>query len=689
MALLSGPEHVFELANPGCFKLVGHRDVIGKSIAQALPDAVEQGYLAILDWVYSTGQAYAADSAQYDMQPAPGAPVDRRFVDFVFQPVRDANEQVEGILVMGVDTTERVLQQMQRDRLDELTLALGNARSPKEAGYAASALLGQALDVSRVGYGSIDQATDTLEVEKDWHAPGVESLAGVTQLRDYGSFIDSLKNNEFIAIPDVRSDPRTATAASALESKSARSFVNVPVYERGQLVAVFFVNCAQVRQWTDSELTFIREVGQRTRVTVERLRGDQSLQQSEARLREANESLEAKIIERTEQLMQVESQYRQSQKMEAIGQLTGGLAHDLNNLLQTMNMSLQTLQRRLESGNTQGWEKALDVGLGAVKRAASITHRMLAFSRRQTLDEKPTRVSDLVGGLRELIRSTTGPEIDIHILATGAGYAKVDRSQLENAVLNLCINARDAMQPAGGTLSVNAKDVALDASSSDGRAGDYIAISVEDTGSGMSDDVVAHAFDPFFTTKPLGQGTGLGLSMVYGFVNQSGGFLRLTSQVGQGTCVILYLPRINAADPEQLEPSLPTVADQQGSGVVLVVEDEVEIRTLIVDTLESAGYQTVQAASAAAAVLTLRTSHRIDILLTDVGLPGGLNGRQLADLLRKERPDLPVIFITGYAEVDLLKSAGLPERTTMLEKPFDTHSLLSKLAEFSASLSRS
>lgn len=677
-AFLRGPDHVIEMANANYLKLVGHRDVIGRPVAQALPDAVAQGYLQLLDHVYATGEGYAADSASYDVQPLAGGPIDKRFVDFVFQPVQDAYGKVQGILVMGLDTTERESHRIQRERLLELTIALGDAHTSAEAGYVASKLLGESLEVSRVGYGTIDHIQDTLEVEKDWHARGVESLSGITHLREYGSFIDSLKLGQFISIADVREDPRTAQAAAALESKHARSFVNVPVIERGVLVAVFFVNCAQVRQWTDTDLQFIQEVGQRTRVTVERLRADGALRLSEAKLREINESLEAKVLERTEQLALVEAQYRHAQKMEAIGQLTGGLAHDLNNLLQTMSMSMQSLRRKLESGSVDGWNKPLDTGLGAVKRAASLTHRMLAFSRRQALDARSTAVGDLVLGLKELISGTIGPQIALHIEVRNPGQARIDRSQLENAVLNLCINARDAMQPQGGSLSLLVDNVVLDSDSSEGQIGDYVKITVTDTGTGMDPDVAARALDPFFTTKPLGQGTGLGLSMVYGFVSQSGGLVRIDSQIGKGTSISLYIPRIDEKETEE-QTAAPTDGSENQTGVVLVVEDETDIREMIVEVLSVAGYQVIQAVDASAAMRAFQAHKQVDALVADVGLAGGLNGRQLADALRVAQPDLPTVFITGYAEVDLLKNVQMPQRTAILKKPFETEALLTTL----------
>ena len=547
IAMLRGPTHVFELANPAYLQLVGNRAVVGKSVAQALPDAAAQGYVELLDRVYRSGEPFNAYGFRYLRQDEAGGAPAERYVDFVYQPVRDASGAVEGIFVEGVDVTSRTLAEIRREELMALGTRFEQAASPAEVSYAASEAIGRNLRVSRVGYGSIDADTDTLEVERDWCAPGVETLAGVTRLRDYGSFIDSLKRNEFIAIADVRLDPRTSPAAAALQAKSVRSFVNIPVHEHGRLVAVFFVNDGAVRAWSQDELDFIKEVGQRTRVTAERLRSEAARRDSERRLREVNETLEAKVEARTRELMAVEEQYRHAQKMEAIGQLTGGIAHDFNNMLHAIGMSVEVLQRMLESGRLDNWERYIGQSQRSIQRAAALTHRLLAFSRRQALDPRPTDIARLVAGLEELVRGTVGPSVAVDIsLPESLWPSRIDAPQLENAVLNLCINARDAMQPAGGRLRLVLANVQLapnEAGTLGLPAGDYVQLTVSDTGAGMPPEVQARAFDPFFTTKPQGEGTGLGLSMVYGFVRQSGGQVRIDSQVGRGTDIHLFLPR--------------------------------------------------------------------------------------------------------------------------------------------------
>ncbi|MEJ8850234.1 GAF domain-containing hybrid sensor histidine kinase/response regulator, partial [Variovorax rhizosphaerae] len=545
-------------------------------------------------------------------------------------------------------------------------------------------VLGETLRVSRVGYGTIDPVTETLHVDRDWTSEGVETLAGVTPLREYGSFIDSLKKNEFINIGDVRQDPRTAPAAAALESRSARSFMNVPVVEQGRLVAVLFVNHAEPRAWTGAETAFMRDIALRTRLAVERARGTLELQASESRLRTINETLEQKVKERTDALMEIEERYRQSQKMEAIGQLTGGIAHDFNNLLAAMSTSLQVLEKRLLEGRFDNVQRYVGMTQDAVKRAASLTQRLLAFSRRQTLDPKPTDVNRLVSNLEDLIRRTVGPSVSVEVVGAGGLWVtKVDASQLENALLNLCINARDAMAPQGGRITVETANKWLDdatASERDLPSGQYVSVCVSDTGCGMTPQTIARAFDPFFTTKPMGQGTGLGLSMVYGFVRQSGGQVRVYSEVGRGTTMCLYFPKlIGAAGKEQTRVAVENIAAHSDGECVLVVEDEDVIRTMVAEVLSGQGYAVLQASNGAEAQRILNTERKVDLLLTDVGLPGGMNGRQLAETARLRRPALKVLFVTGYAENAIVGNGFLEHGMSVITKPFDLEALSGKV----------
>jgi signal transduction histidine kinase len=597
----------------------------------------------------------------------------------LYEPLRYDEGEVTGIFVGGYDVTDRVRGEARRETLVRLTDKIHDLTAPNDIAFTASEILGQALKVSRVGYGAIDPDAETLEVARDWNAPGVETLAGVLPLRAYGSFIDSLKRGEFISISDVEQDERTADAADALKSRSARSFVNVPTLEHGRLVAVLFVNDAAVRAWSPEDLALIREVAARTRVAVERSR-------NEAALRDLNATLQNRIAAALAEQATLEETLRQSQKMEAVGQLTGGLAHDFNNLLAGISGSLELMQSRVRQGRPNDVERFMTAAQGAVKRAAALTHRLLAFSRRQTLEPKPTDVNQLVAGMQDIIQRAIGPMIAFEFVGlAGLWPTLVDPSQLENSLLNLCLNARDAM-PDGGKITVETANKWLDARAArqhDIPEGQFLSLCVSDTGVGMPSDVVARAFEPFFTTKPTGEGTGLGLSMVYGFARQSGGQVRIYSEVGQGTTVCIYLPRYYGELVEDEEPA--TAADMSSpsghSETVLIVDDEPTVRMLITEIIEELGYVAIEAADSVAGLKLLQSDARIDLLVTDVGLPGGMNGRQMADAARVTRSDLKVLFITGYAENSLLGNGRLAPGMAVMTKPFPIETMATRIKQ--------
>jgi CheY-like chemotaxis protein len=331
-----------------------------------------------------------------------------------------------------------------------------------------------------------------------------------------------------------------------------------------------------------------------------------------------------------------------------------------------------------------GIERYIDNAKTATQRAAALTQRLLAFSRRQTLDPHPTDVNKLVNGMEDLIRGTVGPNIALEIVgAAGLWTARIDPAQLENALLNLCINARDAMAPNGGRITIETANKWLDdraATERDLAPGQYLSISVSDTGSGMTPEIVAHAFDPFYTTKPLGKGTGLGLSMVYGFARQSGGQIRIYTEIGKGTTMCLYLPRYAGEADADVAPASRLI-NHGGGEVVMVIDDEPPIRALILEVLKECGYQAIEAGDGPAGLRILQSDTRIDLLVTDVGLPGGMNGRQVADAARVVRPDLKILFITGYAENAAVGNGHLEPGMDVMTKPFDMVALSDKVRD--------
>jgi len=795
MALLRGPEHVFELTNAAYLSLVG-RDVLGMPVRQAFPEIEGQGYFELLDRVYATGEAYTARHMPITFASGPGGVLEHSFVDFVYQPIRDAAGVVTGIFVEGSDVTE-VTRAEDALRATEARQALllhliqgqRETSDPDAMMLAASEALGCHLGANRVGF--LDMLDDeTLSFTVGWTDGSLDLLTGTFPAEGIGSaYLASVRQGTVLGIADVQQDP--LTAGSVFAEIGARAIIGVPVIRNGRWHAGMYVNHAAVRHWTEQEVALVRDVADQTWDAVERAR-------AEAALRELNETLEARVAARTaernrlwsmtnllvavaafdstirevnpawpallgwseaelvgrsyaefvypddierslawaaklaggEEVVDLENRYRckdgsyrwiawaitaddsvfhcigrdvtdqkqqadalaaaeaalrQAQKMEAVGQLTGGIAHDFNNMLQAIGGSLEMMRRRMEQGRAEEAARFVESASKTVERAASLTHRLLAFSRRQALQSKPVELNSLMHSMTELIRRTVGPEIEVELRlgdgADGPWPVLCDPNQLENVLLNLAINARDAM-PEGGRLTIATAHARLGRADLVGQEGaspgDYVEIAVGDTGTGMDEATRARAFEPFFTTKPLGQGTGLGLSQLYGFVRQSDGVVHLDSAPGRGTTVRLLLPR--HAPGREHGPHLalggpPT--DAGACGTVLLVEDEEQVRELAAEILRELGYTVIAATDGPDALRRLRSDVRVDVLVTDVGLPGGLNGRQVADAAREHRPGLPVLFTTGYSGSIL---AGLlAPGMEVIGKPFTFDALAAKM----------
>jgi signal transduction histidine kinase len=411
------------------------------------------------------------------------------------------------------------------------------------------------------------------------------------------------------------------------------------------------------------------------------------LTRQSAELAAINQRLLQQIAEREK----AEEALRQAQKMEAIGHLTGGVAHDFNNLLQIILSSLDVLRRRAESwqlptGAARDFHRLMDAAVVGGQRAAALTRQLLAFARRQPLEPTRIDVNRLVAGMSELLRRTLGETVAVEtVLAGGLWPTFADANQLESALVNLAVNARDAM-PRGGQLTIETANAYLDdtyiRAHDDVRAGQYVLVAVSDTGGGMTREVLAKAFEPFFTTKDIGQGTGLGLSQVYGFVKQSDGHIKIYSEPGAGTTVKLYLPRLTAAEtaPERLpsEQELPLARHAER---ILVVEDDEGVRAFSVEMLRELGYQVVEAADGRAALRVLDADTGIRLLFTDVGLPGGLNGRQLADAAVLRLPDLKVLFTSGYTRNAIVHGGRLDAGVALIGKPFTYSALAQKIRQ--------
>jgi signal transduction histidine kinase len=463
-----------------------------------------------------------------------------------------------------------------------------------------------------------------------------------------------------------------------------RSYLAVPVFSRtGEVLGGLFFGHSETGVFGERSERGLSSLAAEAGVAIDNARLIAERRKAEEALRALNATLEEQVAERTRELVAKDEALRQSQKMEAVGQLTGGVAHDFNNLLQIITGNLETLQRNLPADAVR-LNRAAASAMSGAKRAAALTQRLLAFSRRQPLDPKAVAANGLVSGLADLLQRTLGEAISIETV-NGAGLwmVEVDPNELEAAVVNLAVNARDAM-PEGGRLTIETANTHIDeayaASHPEVVPGQYVAISVSDTGVGMDAQTIEQAFEPFFTTKPVGKGTGLGLSQVYGFVKQSGGHVKIYSEIGQGTTIKLYLRRYTgegAAAPGEQEQLAP-----EGSAeTILVVEDDDDVRSYSVESLRDLGYRVLEAPDGPSALRHLEREPQVDLLFTDVVLPGGLTGAQVAARAREQRPQLKVLFTTGYARNAIVHQGRLDKGVDLITKPFSFPDLAAKVRD--------
>lgn len=622
-----------------------------------------------------TAHAYAAaaDPAQramYDVEYRTVGKEDGvvRWVAAKGRGVFDEEGQCLRVAGTAIDISPRRQAEQRNLALIELTDRFRDLEEPGDLAFAASEILGRTLGVSRAGYGHVDPVAETITIERDWNAAGIASLAGTLQFRDYGSYIEDLKRGETVVFADAEKDSRTITTAAALKGISAQAVVNVPVTERGGVVGLLYLNHASAREWRPEELALVREVAERTRSAIAR-------RQAEDEVRELAASLERKVEERTSELMLAQEALRQSQKLEAMGQLTGGVAHDFNNLLTPIIGSLDLLHRRGTGDQRQ--QRLIDGALQSAERAKTLVQRLLAFARRQPLQPRAVDVGALVEGMADLIASTSGPRTKVAVaVAPDVPAAVADPNQLEMAILNLSVNARDAM-PDGGRLSIIVGSEQIAAGHPSGLVpGRYVCVSVADTGVGMDADTIARAIEPFFSTKGLGKGTGLGLSMVHGLVTQLGGTLQLSSRPGLGTEVELWLPATElqvTVDGGTAAPAAPVA-----TGRALLVDDEELVRASTAHMLAELGYDVVETDSAEEALRRINAGERFDLLVTDHLMPG-MTGTELARAAINRRADLPVLVISGYAELD-----GIAPDLPRLTKPFRQAELAEALSALAA-----
>lgn len=751
ICLLEGREHRYRLANEAYRNLLGNRPLLGMAAADAAPELAEHGIVAALDRCFEDGAALRAEGVPLVLRnPGRDAPT-HSYIDFVLQPLRDAEGTVYAIFVEGNDVTERVTAEQglraseARFRTfaeampnhvwaahDDGRVEWMNDRVREYAGGAADALLGHAWtpivhpdDIARyralwercVASGEpLDAELRLRRSDGDyrWHlvrarrTPGDDDSSALW----IGSSIDIEEQKhagEALAAVNATLEERVERR-TAERDRMWRLSKDIMLVG-GLDAALFAVNPAftSLLGWTESEVlgtSFLDLVHPDDRAQtvhqVEALRAGGQVYRFENRYRRKNGSWchlswtaapdqqyihavgrdISADLQQMEAMRRTEAALQQAQKMETIGKLTGGVAHDFNNLLQVIGGNLQLIARRTE--NMPEIRKRVDSAMSGVERGAKLASSLLSFARRQPLEPKAVKIGRLLANMEDMMRRALGEEIDVELVVSGGLWTtEVDPAQLENAILNLAINARDAMEAVSrpGRLTIELANAALDATycatHPEVAPGQYVLLAVSDTGAGMPQDVIDQAFEPFFSTKPEGKGTGLGLSMVYGLVKQSGGHVKIYSEVGEGTTVKIYLPRSHLAEDHAGE-ALPQPV-QGGHETVLVVEDDEQVRLTVVDLLTDLGYRVLRAADASAALTVIDSGIPIDLLFTDVVMPGPLRSPELAKKARERLPQVAVLFTSGYTENAIVHGGRLDHGVELLGKPYTRDALARKI----------
>ena len=758
MAMLSGPSHVFTLTNRAYQKLIGDRTVIGKAVREALPEVSAQGFVELLDGVYTSGTPFAGRGIRVTLASDSATGDEERLLDFVYQPIKDANGATTGIFVEGSDVTERHRAvKAQRDSEERLRLAteggsigtwdynpatghlnwdarckaLFGLPPDAEITYEKSFLLGLHPDDRRMAQEAVESSlkpngAGSYEVEYRTVGPhdgcvrwlsarGKASFENGRAVRFLGTVVDISKIKQAEAV--IADLNRTLESQVAQRTQERDRIWNVSqdllgVADRNGVWSSVNPAWTRVLGWPSDQLVgrtteWLEPDGEDARTLTELSKLDTGIATLafDSRLRakdgtyrflswsavSAGEQIYCVARDVTEAraaaaaLQEAEERLRHAQKMETVGQLSGGIAHDFNNLLQIVTGNLETLQRNLPTDNAR-LRRAADNAMTGARRAATLTQRLLAFSRRQPLAPTAVNPNKLVAGMSELLQRTLGETIEIEtVLAPDAWMIEADVNQLESAILNLVVNARDAM-PGGGKLTIETGNSILDeayvAANADVGTGRYLVISISDAGTGIAKDTLARVFEPFFTTKEPGKGTGLGLSMVYGFVKQSGGHVKIYSEVGHGTSVKIYLPRHAADAREETAETAPSAPHGGRNETILVCEDDDDVRAYSVDTLRELGYRVLEAHDGPSALRLLkRQEGPIDLLFTDVVLPGGMTGADLAGQAVARMPELRVLFTTGYARNAIVHHGRLDPGVELVTKPFTYAALAIKVRE--------
>lgn len=603
---------------------------------------------------------------------------EQAYFTFCYSPIRDPLGKVVGMLDTVTETTATVFLARRLAVLDAVGSAVANATDAETIMSTTTRLLAEHLQVSNCAYADMDADEDGFTIRGNWAAPGSPSIVGRYSLASFGArAVRQLRAGEPLVVEDNRVEFAPEDAAS-YQALGALATVCFPLIKDGRLTALMAVHHKTARVWSPYDLALVGEVTERSWAHIERVRADAAVREGLAAFTELNATLEQRVLERTTALTQAEAALHQSQKLEAIGQLTGGVAHDFNNLLTIIRSSVDFLrQPGLSEERRQRYMGAVS---DTVERASKLTSQLLAFARRQPLNPEVFDVGQRVKNIGEMLESVTGARIHVQVqLPAHPCHVRVDASQFETALINIALNARDAME-GQGTLTLRVVKVdALPRIRGDGEARQpFVSISLADTGSGIAGDAVERIFEPFFTTKAVGKGTGLGLSQVFGFAKQSGGNVDVASTPGQGSVFTLYLPEAAPqAIPSEQPQDDPLPTHDAAQRHILIVEDNLEVGRFATQILQDLGYQTTWATDAEQALaLAGADAVAFDGIFSDVVMPG-MTGVTMAKLLRQRRPDLPVVLTSGYSEE--LADSGY-EGFEFLPKPYSADQVARALA---------
>lgn len=637
MAIVTGPEHEFRIVNDAYMQLVGQRDLIGRTVRDALPEVEGQGFFELLDQVYRSGEPITLKGAEIDLQRSDGGPAERVYLDFVYQPLTGADGNTIGIFVQGHDVTAQAVAEL-------------NLREAEER----FRMMAQTMPVQ--------VWTARPDGELDWLSDQVYGYTG-------GAEAD-LAGAGWISI--VHPQDRERVGGTWMRAVNERSRYEAEFRIR-RADGAYRWHLVRATPILDERGTVSRWVGTNSDIDDQKAMSEQ--------LADLNATLEARVDQRNRELEEMHARLRQSQRMEAIGNLAGGVAHDFNNILQALAGSLTMANREIPE-EAPGRAR-IEAAMGAVKRGAGLSSQLLAFSRRQALQPRPLDLRDLLQDMDQILRSAIGEAMAFEIEAPDDLWpAFVDASSTENALLNLAVNARDAVEGRGclrialSNRKLTDQDLAGDAEMS---AGDYVELKVIDDGPGMPAEILDQVFEPFFTTKPVGKGTGLGLSMVYGFARQSGGRVVIESTAGVGTAVSLSLPKAeHAVEPVQsrYDGIVPG-----GSESILLVEDDPGVRDSTAAILEELGYSVRTASDPCAAMKIAADWDDFDMVISDVVMPGNVGIGEMVDALLERQSDMPVLFISGYSRDTIVRDGRIDSEVRFLSKPFSQDELALKVRE--------